>query len=86
MKKRSFWSVMLVAIIGISFILVSLSGCGSSKQVKKDETALPPPLAKVGAPESKKEIPVVAAPAPEIKIEAPPPSVPAAAPQKKKKG
>ncbi len=77
---------MLVAIIGISFILVSLSGCGSSKQVKKDETALPPPLAKVVAPETKKEIPVVAAPAPEIKIEAPPPSVPAAAPQKKKKG
>jgi hypothetical protein len=88
MKKRSFWFVMLVAIIGIS-----LNGCGSSMQAKKGETAppleakmFPPPQAKVVAPETKKEIPVVAAPAPEIKIEVPPPSVPAAAPQKKKKG
>jgi len=77
---------MLVAIIGISFIWVSLSGCGSPVLLKKEETAIPPPLSKVVAPETKKEIPVVAAPAPEIKIEVPPPSVPAAAPKKKKKG
>jgi hypothetical protein len=81
MKKKSFWSVMLVAIIGIS-----LSGCASPVLLRKEETTIPPALAKVVAPETKKEIPVVAAPAPEVKIEAPPQSVPAPAPKKKKKG
>lgn len=82
MEKRSFLFVVLAAVIGIS-----LSGCGSTVQLKKEEIVIPPPQAKVAAPETKKEIPVSAAPAPEVKKEeAVPQSVPSPAPQKKKKG
>jgi len=81
MKKRSFRSVLLSAVIWIS-----LNGCGSSIQMKTVETPTPPPLAKVVAPETKKEIPFTPAPATEIKKEVPPPSAPVPAPKKKKKG
>ena len=81
MKKRSFWFVMLVAVIG-----VSLSACGSSMMAQKPETVTPPPpIAKVVPPEAKIEVPVTPPP-PEIKKEVPPLSAPAPAPKKKKKG
>ena len=86
MKRRPFWLVLLVAIMGVSFIGVSLSGCGSDMQAQK--LAGPPtPQWKVVPPEPKVEIPE--APAPEVKKEVPPPPPPAPlapAPQKKKKG
>ncbi|MBA4419441.1 MAG: hypothetical protein C0392_16290 [Syntrophus sp. (in: bacteria)] len=77
MKKRPFWFVMLVAIIGIS-----LSGC---IHARKPEFAPPPaPIAKVVPPQAKVELPVT--PPPEIKQEVPPPPPPPPAPAKKKKG
>lgn len=81
MKKGLFRSVLPAAVIWIS-----LNGCGSSILMKTVETPTPPPLAKVVAPETKKEIPAAAAPAPEIKKEVPPRSAPIPAPKKKKKG
>ncbi|HEY3278111.1 MAG TPA: hypothetical protein VGJ94_15955 [Syntrophorhabdaceae bacterium] len=80
MKRRSFWFVILVTIIGLS-----LSGCAYPILAPRSETASPPPpMAKVVPPETKTEIPVP--PPREIKKEVLPPSVPAPAPAKKKKG
>ncbi len=86
MKKIGFYFV-----ISVAFIAVSLGGCGSQALLKKEDIAPSPPLAKVMAPETKREVPV-APPAQasghEIKKEVtlPPPSIPVPAPKKKKKG
>ncbi len=84
MKRRSFWFVMLVAVVGISFIGGSLSGCGSTRGQKGETAPPPPPIAKVVPPETKVELPV--APASVIKKEVPPPLPLPPAPAKKKKG
>lgn len=75
MKKRAFELVMLVAVVGLL-----LGGCGCFQQQMKGESAPPPPPAVVQSPEAK---PVIKE---EPKKEVPPKSVPAPAPQKKKKG
>ncbi len=83
MKNRLFWSVALATIIGIV-----LGSCSSSGQARRiEQTQISPPLAKAMTPETKREIPVSAAPAPatEIRKEIPP-SAPSPAPKKKKKG
>lgn len=81
MWKRTILSVVLTAFVGIS-----IYGCGTPILAKKEETKPSPPLAKVMAPETKKEIPVLPEPQQEIKKEVLPPSVPVPAPKKKKKG
>jgi len=59
MKIKSFLLVLMVIVLGMT-----LGGCGCFGQKMKGETPPPPPPeAKVVAPEVKKEIPVVAAPA-----------------------